>query len=382
LRTTGSRLGKASFLVPVLLLAGCTSTPTSVSPATQAKLFVYPHDNSTTVDPFVPFAWTAVEGASNYTLNVGTTPGARDVYVESNIQGNVTKRTVWGLSPKVRYYASLYVEQDGAWSHEDISFQTTQPKNSGPATRAELYSTITSLTAAVRLSTKGLSNYPTPGTPLAEEVADFGLTGASCTNFANTLVRLLSEKGIYSRRVSLVIVDWVTHVVVEYWDPYVSGWSVADPTFGAVYFDSDLNSGQSAAHLSQDILSESFSDIKIQFVTPSGPWYMNNYELDPVTNFLNVVPQGAYIPGAAKNPPYQYLIPTTPGQAGCFEFHMPDGSSSVTLDSPATGKFTIGEIVLRPLDDSGWQGVCVNQGWSITSEPDGTALYAFRRVLF
>ncbi len=318
-----------------------------------------------------------------YTLNVGTTPGAIDVYTESGMLSNVTQRTVWGLWPGRVYYASLYVLLNGVWSQQNIRFQTTSPKNPGPATRAALYSTVASLTSQVRLSTKGLSNYPSPNTPLSEEVADFGLTGASCTNFADTLVRLLAENGIYSRRVSLVIVEWITHVLVEYYDPYVSGWSVADPTFGAVYFDNDADSGQSAAQLSQDIVSENFSDIKAQFVTSNGSRYMNAYMLDPVTNFLNVVPQGMYIPNAVKNSPYQYLIATSPGQTGCFEFHLPNGSDSTTVNSPPTAGWTVGQVVLQPWDSSGWAPtICLNQGWSITSAPPGTSVYAFRRVLF
>ena len=170
-RATVRRLPLTTILIPLLVALGCmnTATPpvqsassgapsgtgaglapgTSQQSAPTTATFVYPQNNSTNVDPLAPFQWTAVEGAA-YTLNVGTTPGAIDVYTESGMLSNVTQRTVWGLWPGRVYYASLYVLLNGVWSQQNIRFQTTSPKNPGPATRAALYSTVASLTSQFR----------------------------------------------------------------------------------------------------------------------------------------------------------------------------------------------------------------------------------------
>jgi hypothetical protein len=357
-----------------MIFSGCGSSSSPI---------IYPRDALPSVDPFASFQWTPVAGARSYSLKVGTRPNAADVYFESNLQQAVRQRTVWGLSPDRKYYAAFYVQTQRGWDEYPFSFQTTAPSKQGPATPADLYQTVESLTASVRLSTEGLSTLPTPDSKLAEEVAALGKSTADCANFADVLVALLSENGIYSRRVSLVLADWINHVVVEYWDPFLSEWAVADPTFGAVYFDDAAQRGQSAEELSSDVVSESFNNIHPKFVTSNGSLYMKAYFMDPVTMFLNVVPQGMYIPDAAINPAYQYLIASNSGHSGCFQFRAPSGSGVLVLNDPPDGHWQSGTITLQPWDSSGWiPTICLNDAWSIEQQPPETKLYTFRRILF
>jgi len=379
-------VGVTALLNLALLTSNCGGGPT-LPPSPQVHeagpRFVYPVDGSDTVDPFTPLQWTGTEDATAVALSVGATPGGLEVYRESSLQNWVTGRVVWGLSPGHKYYARLRVNNHGRWSNYDISFATTRPRRRSPRTRDELYRTAERLTASVRLSTIGPTNIPAPGTWLAEDVAELGFSTAVCTNYADTLIRMFAQYGIYSRRVRLVIVDWITHVLVEYYDPFLRRWSVADPTFGLVYFDEAVRSGQSAAELSRYVVSEHFDRIKPRFVTRYGASFMHAYTLDPVTLFLNVVPEPEGVTDGAKNSPFQYLVPASSGVKGCYEFRVPDVSDSVTIDNPPTGHRAAGLFVLTPWDSSGWEpGICVNNGWSVVSEPNGTELYSYRRVLF
>src|SRR5439155_6816046 len=142
------------------------------------------------------------------------------------------------------------------FSYTSISFQAAY--QAAPTDPATFYATIEKLTGNVRLSAGIFSNVPTPGTPLGNEVALRGRTAADCTDYSYTLIDLLQQHHVYSRRAVLSLVGnyWIGHTLVEFYDPFRNKWSLTDPTFGVMYFDDTAQTGQSAAELSEYVFSE------------------------------------------------------------------------------------------------------------------------------
>jgi uncharacterized protein YkwD len=67
------------------------------------------------------FSWSAGNGAEEYFLYVGTTPGANDVYGAS--QSTTLSRSVDGLPQGLRIiYVRLWTRFDTGWQHADYSF--------------------------------------------------------------------------------------------------------------------------------------------------------------------------------------------------------------------------------------------------------------------
>jgi hypothetical protein len=229
------------------------------------------------------------------------------------------------------------------------------------------------------------SNVPTPGSPLAIEVAERGRGYIDCTDFANALATLFQQNHIYSRIVSLTLTGTFldSHTITEYYDPVESEWSVADPTFGVVYYDNDSQHGQSSEELSQNVLAESWTSIKPQFVTPSGDSYMTSYYLDPITLFLNVVPQGQSVDEIVPNDPRQFLNPAFPNDPGDpIVFMFGSLSDTAQINNP-NGKPGSTSITVAPVPPAYWSGAqWLSIGWSISSAPADVQLFTFRRVMY
>jgi hypothetical protein len=236
---------------------------------------LYPSAGAT-IDPFQHFSWTSVNGAVGYYLKIGTTPGDSDIFNVGNLPPNVTSWAVDNLLPGTTYYATLKTILPGnMFEYSSISFQAAA--QSAPPDPLAFYATIEQLTGSVRLSAALYSNLPTPGTPLADEVALRGRTAADCTDYAYTLIDILQQRHIYARRVVLSLAGnyWLGHTNVEYYDPFRNKWSLTDPTFGVMYFDDTTQTGQSAGELSNYVFTEAFSSITPKFVTPNLNQYVS-----------------------------------------------------------------------------------------------------------
>jgi hypothetical protein len=252
-----------------------------------------------------------------------------------------------------------------------------------------LYATVNQLTASVRLSGDPSTNVAVPGSPLAAELALRQRTRADCTDYAFTLIGLLQQKHIYSRSVVITLDGTYTegHTIVEYYDPSWQKWSVADPTFGVVYFDNGLQQGQGAAELNQFVASESWPSILPEFVTPNGDSYMTDYYMDPITLYLNLVTQGSTPPESVEHDPKQFLLPysvETANPHGYYLFGFVAGGESLQLDDPP-GPYTpnSGTFTVATQDPTTWSSAyTLNDDWSIVSAPTGIQGYTFRRVLF
>jgi hypothetical protein len=72
----------------------------------------------------IPFTWTAVSGATVYWLNIGTVPGARDLYDQS--QGLATSKTVPGLpTDGSTLYVRLWTGTAAGYEYNDYTFKAS-----------------------------------------------------------------------------------------------------------------------------------------------------------------------------------------------------------------------------------------------------------------
>jgi hypothetical protein len=83
---------------------------------------IYPTNGATNVDPWNPFSWTAVTGATSYGLIVGTSSGASDVYVSPAL--TTTSLTVPGLKQNTAYFVQLSTTSASGTRSVSTSFTT------------------------------------------------------------------------------------------------------------------------------------------------------------------------------------------------------------------------------------------------------------------
>jgi hypothetical protein len=82
-----------------------------------------PWHNQTDVDASAPvlFWWTQVAGATGYELNVGSSPGAKDVFDS----GQTTALSLQvSLNPSTSYYVRMWTLYNGFWNYHDSTFAT------------------------------------------------------------------------------------------------------------------------------------------------------------------------------------------------------------------------------------------------------------------
>jgi hypothetical protein len=82
--------------------------------------------------PQATFTWTAGAGASGYWLDLGSTPGANDIYQSGNL-GTQLSTTAYGLpNDGSEIYATLWTLVNGQWLFNSYQYQSG-PSQSGPA---------------------------------------------------------------------------------------------------------------------------------------------------------------------------------------------------------------------------------------------------------
>jgi hypothetical protein len=361
---------------------GTSTADTSFTTGLGLAHLVAPAASASAVDPFQPFSWNSVPGAQFYYLWVGTTPGATDVYSTGSVPSTVTSTVVPGLLGGLTYYARMWTFINNKWLAVNTTFSTaTQPL---PSDANAFRNTVQQQTGAVRLMTQGTGNTPTPGTSLAQQVAAAGHTQALCTDFARTLLPMLLGQRI-STRLRDVVFDGAnleTHEMTEYYDPFLNQWIDTDPTFGVTYWNPSTTTGLSVNQISADVVAQNFGAIPTTFVTNNGTVYVNNYYMDPILLYLNVLPTGqATTQGPVANSPLPYMTQlgtSAIGQAGHYVFSFASQNDAVTISDPIQGTLTI-----RPSNGTQFSSYTkLNSGWSISSTPAGLGIYTINRFKF
>lgn len=98
------------------------SVDTTFTTGVGTALLTFPANGSTNIDPYVTAAWTTVAGAQSYTLNVGSAPGASNVYSSGAV--TATSQLIPGLLVNTKYYVRLITTSGGQSNLSDTSFTT------------------------------------------------------------------------------------------------------------------------------------------------------------------------------------------------------------------------------------------------------------------
>ncbi len=131
-------------------------TYTAYNLASQDGVITSPIPGSTLTSSSATFVWTAGAGATNYWLDVGSTPGGNQ-YEQSGALGNVTTLTVNGLpTDGSTIYVTLYSYVGGMWSGSAYTY--------------------TAFTASGGL---GVMTSPTPGSTLSGNQVTFNWSAGS-----------------------------------------------------------------------------------------------------------------------------------------------------------------------------------------------------------
>ncbi|HVU47803.1 MAG TPA: hypothetical protein VHD85_16850, partial [Terracidiphilus sp.] len=125
---TASLQPGTTYYVTVWTLTAAGYTTTASSFQTQSTSYLTAPKNGATVSPLTQFAWVSVPGAINYTLSVGTTPGAKDAFyyttANSEDSGEITSTSA-NLQPGATYYATLSTLTSSGYAESTSTFQTS-----------------------------------------------------------------------------------------------------------------------------------------------------------------------------------------------------------------------------------------------------------------
>jgi len=234
--------------------------------------------------------------------------------------------------------------------------------------------------------TQGLTNVPIPGTLLAQEVAEAGTGQAFCSDYAFTLAEELIGQRISARIRNLTFTGtpYESHVSLEYYDPFLKTWIVADATFGVVYWNAALNKGMSVADLSAAVAGKKWSTIQsyIVYTTNNVDAYSHNYYMDPILLYLNAYPLGSNFVGGIPNSPAPFMTAHTQagsaGVAGLWLFGFSKSTDSLTISDPS-----LGNVVLTPLSGTLYsKALFLKAGWTYKSTPTGLQNYTINRYVY
>ena len=357
--------------------AGTATTLTTGAPSGE---LLYPAAGATSVDPTQGnFSWSPVTFANNYYLIIGSAVGQNDVLDTGQITG--TNLMVGNLLGGQTYYVRFYSRLAGQWSYLDSTFQTGPVPM--PASPAALYSQVIGLISQVRAMADPHTNIPVPGSLLESKTFARGYTQAFCTDYANTLLQLLENNQIAARTRTIVFDPLDTHVIDEFYDPFQSKWVIADPTFGAMYFDSSTMTGNSVEEISSLVINSNWSSIPLNWVTSYGESIWDQYYLDPILLFLNPLSVSPVtVPVPVPNDPSLLVSPETisqtGGAAGTYIFRFAQPTDVVTISNPGHSQFTLG--VTPPTREWGLTQV-LSTDWSAISAPAGLQVYSPPRLL-
>jgi hypothetical protein len=336
------------------------------------------------ISPFEIFSWSVPDsGADAYLRKVGTSPSTADVFYSGPVQQ--TSIPVAGLDFGKTYFVTLLTLKGNIWRSSTTSF-TTLGQLSVPnlsQLKSTFYANIRQTTAVVRAMADANTNVALPGTPLDSLLKQNGLSLASCFQYAQVLRDQLRVIGINARLrgITLTGTSYESHTPMEYYDPFNQKWAVADPTFGILYFDTSIQTGQSVEEIQTLIAANDFADVKIIYVTPLNDSVLRHYYIDPLTLYLNVIPPDQNVLPAMQNSPSQFLrevpVATVVGQPGLylFAFGDPSEETQVTLGD--------GPLTLKPVDSTQFsKAFPTPRGWTIDSAPSDLKAYIFIRPVF
>jgi hypothetical protein len=342
------------------------------------------------ISPFETFTWTVPQfPGDSYYLIIGTAPGARDVFDGGATQATSVKPV--GLDFGKTYYATLFSLRNSIWWPVHSTFTTLDQSAIPDLTtmRATFYAQVQQATSATRMMADPISDVPVAGSPLDALLKQNSLTSATCAQYSAILQTQLVPLGVRSRfrYLTLTGTSYESHTTLEYYDPFAQKWSVADATFGFLFFDPTTQTGQSAEDVQSLVLANSFAGIHVTTVTTYGDGILRAYYLDPLTLYTNVLPPDITLISSGLGPqphsPFQFLQAVAldsivGGPGGNYIFLFGDSSEQMQLvEGDGTGSNlgpTNGTLFSR--------GVATAAGWMLESPPVDLTAYTFVRPVY
>jgi hypothetical protein len=249
-------------------------------------------------------------------------------------------------------------------------------------TPSQFFANIEGWTGQVRGMTVRRSNVPLRGTLLEQEVRRAHKAQASCGDYAETLLEILTGNNVEARLRILSLDDTATHVVVEYHDPFADRWNVADPTFGVVYLNQTTQIGQSVEDISALVNAMNFDALDIVYVSPEKDFWLRDYFMDPLTCFLNPVPVGQGALDVVNNPmPYlqQHSLDDIENIPNFYLFGFQSSGQQATLNLINSG--TLEPVTLTSAPQSPWLIGAYTRvftyEWSYGQIPPALTVYTF-----
>jgi hypothetical protein len=235
-----------------------------------------------------PLEWFAVPGAAAYRLQLGTAAGRADLVDTGSIV--VTRRFVPGFTSGQRIFGRLGALVGGAWQWTAFQFVSAgAPGDVEPRINASL-----ALTGTVR-GMANSRNEPQPGSKLAEFVAAAGRQTAFCTEYAQTLLALMTQAsvGLQATAFSMCLNpsnNFDCHTLVSAVDPRTGKGVLLDPTMGFAPVSKSTRRILSAADMGTAAGTQSFGDLGFEFVSPQTDRWATDYYLDYPLLFLSLAP--------------------------------------------------------------------------------------------
>jgi hypothetical protein len=234
-------------------------------------------------------------------------------------------------------------------------------------------------------------NLPFPSTFLQNNLLPVHQGKAFCNDFANNLAAQLQNQGIVARRHDMVFgAGTAAHAVVEYYDPNLKEWGVADSDYGVLYYDASRKPPMVTLNgIGAAMEQHAGGSIPHQFVTTAsvspdcpecfGDYWTANFSFDPALYYLN--PLDIETGGAQDklNDPRNYLVdsPNAGGVAGVYIFEFAHPTDQVLVQNGNTQELvTVQPPHAQGIDFGNFSDVFrLSSGWSyVGSPPAGLAI--------
>jgi hypothetical protein len=350
------------------------STALSFSTGFGFAKFISP-SAAATPDPESPFAWTEAPGPVDaYQLTIGSKQGAADVFNS----GNTAARSMRvPLAYGRAYFARLTTKKYGNARWVELPFQTLKQEDvpNIEERKQSLYDNVRNLTRDVRLMADR-NNYPIEATVLADWVTSANRTQATCADYSLLLRKNFEDHSVLARvrNITLNGNGYENHTLVEFYDPFLDHWTVTDPTFAYIYWDSD-HTGKSVEELNAALLANMFGSVPLEFVTDYADQLATHYYMDPVTLFANYYePESST--ARTDNPPDDFLEEAAldrVGAAGIYTFKAENADQKVLLND--------GSVLTGMNGTLFTQAISLPEGWQFQSEGP-VKIYTFKRLRF
>lgn len=279
------------------------------------------------------FEWTAPPMARAYRLQIGTSVGAGNLHDSGRI--DATRRFVRGLPQGVRLYGRLSTETSAGWQPFDFTF-VVRPGTPAADVGTQIDASM-ALTAEVRAMASA-TNAPFGWTPLFAYATGHGDWGASCSDYAVVLARLLAQLNVtLSSRVFHVAFNlnaYDMHTLVEMRDPRVEQWLLLDPTFAMTVRRTGDGGYATARNVSDAARALRWSDLEFVPLGPDGLRHAEDYYIDYPLLYLNVISGSGATSGAVSVLPYvaPVALPDGAGGLGLYLLQSPVSPRTVVID--------------------------------------------------